>query len=159
MEAEERVRRRIRTGRSSHSWLFFISRDGCVRSNLGMGNPGMALWRWKPNVTNQMLTSTQRERKSSDTVVSAALSCALLQQSFTLKASVASHCHLNLFAVFFSTTTKEILDYFRSTAKVTRDTGGTLSISMFESIQENCSHCYDCMAKQTRSDTVSSSQP
>ena len=54
---------RIHTGRSSHSWLFFISRDGCVRSNLGMGNPGIALWRWKPNVTNQILTST--EKKSS----------------------------------------------------------------------------------------------
>lgn len=62
MKDEQRVRRRIHTGRSSHSWLFFISRDGCVRSNLGMGNPGMALWRWKPNVTNQMLTSTRTER-------------------------------------------------------------------------------------------------
>lgn len=51
---------RIHTGRSSHSWLFFISRDGWVRSNLGMGNPGIALWRWKPNVTNQILTSTEK---------------------------------------------------------------------------------------------------
>lgn len=52
----------IHTGRSSHSWLFLISSDGSVKSDLGIGNPGMALWRWKPNVTNQMFTSAQGER-------------------------------------------------------------------------------------------------
>lgn len=58
----EGIFRRIHTGRSSHSWLFLISSEGSVKSDLGIGNPGMALWRWKPNVTNQMFTSTQGER-------------------------------------------------------------------------------------------------
>lgn len=57
MSDHERHFWRVRTGRSSHSWLFLISSDGSVKSDIGMGNPGMALWRWKPNVTNQMFTS------------------------------------------------------------------------------------------------------
>lgn len=58
----------IHTGRSSHSWLFFISSDGCIRSNFGIGNPGIALWRWKPNVTNQMLISAEKEKSGNSDI-------------------------------------------------------------------------------------------